>query len=75
MGRRTNDKPKGLVINYGEGGRATKWEGWQLKFYPYKKGGGVSAILKGRTKSFEVVLTWELKVLAILKGAQNVSTL
>ena len=43
-----------------------------MKFYPYKKGGGVEkvlALLKGRdTKSFEVVLKQELEVLAILMG-------
>ena len=44
-----------------------------MKFYPYKRGGGerkkVLAVLKGGgTKSFEVVLTWELEVLAIAMG-------
>ena len=42
------------------------------KFYPYKRGGEqkkVLAVLKGGgTKSFEVVLTWELEVLAIVMG-------
>ena len=41
---------KGLVINYGEGGGATKREGGggRVKFCPYKKGGGeVLAMLKG----------------------------
>ena len=33
------------------------------------------AMLKGGTTSFEVVLTLELEVLAIVKGAQNVSIL
>ena len=34
----------------------------QVKFYPYEKGGG------GGATSFEVVLTQELEVLAILMG-------
>ena len=51
-----------------------------MRFYSYqKRGGGVGTIavskLKGGAKSFEIVLTWELDVLAILKGAQNVCTL
>ena len=63
----------GLVTNYGEGG-ATKWQVKQ------KRGGGnVLAVLKGGwgTTSFEVVLTWELEVLAIVMGggSQKVSTL
>ena len=61
----------GLVTNYGEGG-ATKWEGGgQVKFHPYEKWGvqKVLAMLKGGTKSFKVVLTRELEVLAILMGA------
>ena len=47
-----------------------------MKMYPLQKGRGakkVSAMLKGwkegGTKSVVVVLTWELKVLAISKGA------
>ena len=46
-----------MVTNYGEGGGATKREGGQLKFYPYKKGSEkVLAMLKGGdTKGFEVV--------------------
>ena len=49
-----------------------------MKFCPYKKREGgaekVLAILKaGGTTSFELVLTRELNVLAILKGAQTVS--
>ena len=47
-----------------------------MKFYPYKKkeGGGeegpkkVFTMLKGGNRSFGVVLTHELEVLAILKG-------
>ena len=31
---------KGPVINYREGGGATKQEGGGVKFYSYKKGGG-----------------------------------
>ena len=51
----------------GGGGGATKWEGWQVEFYPYKNGG---------TNSIGVVLTWELEVLAILNlGTQKSSTL
>ena len=35
----------------------------RVKFYPYKKGAEkVLAMLKGGTKSFEVVLTLELEV-------------
>ena len=37
-----------------------------MRFYPYiGRGGGVLAMLKGATKSFEVILPWELEVLAI----------
>ena len=46
-----------------------------MKFYPYKRKGEqifVLAVLKGGggsgTKSFEVVLTWELEILAIVIG-------
>ena len=47
-----------------------------MKFYPYKRGGGGVAGQSfshaegggGGTTSFEVVLTWELKALAIVKG-------
>ena len=54
-----------------------------MKFYPYEKGGGgaeqVLAMLKGGwggTTSFEVVLTQEFEVLAIVMGrAQTISTL
>ena len=45
--------------------------GGGVKFYPYKKGRAVLAVLKGGggdTKSFEVALTWELEVLAIVIG-------
>ena len=52
-----------MVTKYRDGGGG--------KFYPYKKGEGaekISAMLKGGTTSFEVVLTRELEVLAILKG-------
>ena len=67
---------KGLVTNNGEGGRATKREGGggQVKFYPCKEGGGglwksLSHAERGRgTTSFEVVLTRELEVLAIVMG-------
>ena len=45
----------------------------QVKFYPYKMGGGwgagnVLAILKGGTTRFRVVLTWVLEVLTIQQG-------
>ena len=47
---------KGLVTNYGEGEGATKREGGQVKFYPYKNGlEKVLAMLKGVTQSFEVI--------------------
>ena len=71
---------KGLVANYGERrgggvGLQNGRGGGQVKFYPYTKGGGgqiLLAMLKwgggGCTQSFEGVLTWELKVLAIVMG-------
>ena len=48
---------------------ATKWEGGSMGSFSHAEGGG--------GKRFEVVLTRELEVLAILMGggAQNVSTL
>ena len=52
-----------------------------MKFYLYKREGEWNffvAVLKGGggTKSFEVVLTWELEIIAIvIEGAQKVSTL
>ena len=41
-----------------------------MRFYPYKKGEAekVLAILKGRQTKFNVSLTQELEVIAILKG-------
>ena len=51
------------------GGGLQNRRGEQVKFYPYEKRGGaekVLAMLQGSTQSFEVVLTWELEVLAIL---------
>ena len=58
--------PKGPVIKYGEGGRGSEVLPLQ------KKGGGVGKVLAvlrgGDTTSFEVVLTQDLEVLAILKG-------
>ena len=61
---------KGPVINCGGGGGATKREGGGgVKLTLQKeKGGGGSAMLKGGTKRFGVVLKWELEVLAIRKG-------
>ena len=56
----------------GRGGGGYKTEGGgQVKFYPYKKGGGrksCSHAERGGTQTFEVVLTQELEVLAILMG-------
>ena len=72
---------KGVVINYREGGGAIKREQGQVRFYPYKKRGGGRKSFRhaelGAQQSFEVVLTQEFEVLAILigGGAQNVSTL
>ena len=45
---------------------------WQMKFYPYEKGSGrffYSHAERGGTSSSEVVSTWELEVLVILKWA------
>ena len=59
----------GVFTNYGEEG-ATKREAGQLKFYPYKP------YWKGDRKSFGVVFTQKLGVLAILEGeTQKVFTL
>ena len=60
----------GVVINYREGGYKAGG-GQKSSFTPNKKGAGVvkvSAMLKrgGGTTSFEIVLTWELDVLARL---------
>ena len=63
-----------MVTNYGEGGGGLQngRGDWQVKFYPYKKKGGggrtsFSHAEGGRGRnSFEVVLTRELEVLAIL---------
>ena len=60
-----------MVTNYGEGA-ATKREGGggHVKFYPYEKGGrgrkSFSHVKGGGTKSFGVVFTRWLEVLAIL---------
>ena len=58
---------KGLVINYGEGGYktggGTKKGGAGKGLSHAEEGGG-----GGGGTSFEVVLTWELEVLAILNG-------
>ena len=53
---------EGVVTKYGDGGLQNGGEG--VKFYPYKK---------GDRKSSAVVLTRELEVSSILKGAQKVS--
>ena len=63
---------KGLVTKYGEGGG-----GGASEVLPLPKGGAekVLAMLKGGggggTTSFEVVLTWELEVLAIVMGVRE----
>ena len=58
----------GLVTNYGEGGGGYKTVVGASEVLPLQKRGG-------DTTSFEVVLTWELEVLAIVMGgAQKVST-
>ena len=66
---------KGVVTNYGEGGGLQNWRGGQVEFTPTKKGGGrisfshaVGGGGGGGTHFFRVVLTRELKVLAILMG-------
>ena len=44
-----------LVTNYGEGGGLQNGRGGQVKFYPYKRGGGaekVLAVLKVGHKKF-----------------------
>ena len=50
---------KGLVTNYGEGGGGLQnGGGGHVKFYPYKKGGGLKkfeTMLRGGTKSLGVV--------------------
>ena len=52
-----------------------KTGGGQVKFYPYKKGGGaergLTMLKAGATKSVEVVLTQELKVVAIVMGVER----
>ena len=62
---------KGLVTNYGEGGLQNGRGGGKWSLTPTKGGGGaenVLAMLKGGTKSFEVGLTRELEVWAIVMG-------
>ena len=72
---------KGLVTNYGGGGGGLQNGRGACEVLPLRKRGGaeqVLAMLKGGgTTSFEVVLTRELEVLAIVMGggAQKVSTL
>ena len=53
----------------GRGGYKTG-RGVASEVLPLQKGGAekVLAMLKGGTTSFEVVLTWELEVLAIVMG-------
>ena len=55
----------------GGGGLQNGRGGGQVKFYPYKKGGGEKRFSHpegGCTKGFGVVLTRELEVLTILEG-------
>ena len=66
-----------MVINYGEGGGATKREGGGVKFYPYRKkcvggGGGHAEWGGGRHKMCVVVLTQELDVHPLKRGTQKV---
>ena len=68
----------GLVTDNGKGGLQTAGGGGVSEVLPLQKKGG--AVLKGGggTTSCEVVLTWELEILAIViggGGAQKVSTL
>ena len=69
---------KGPVVDNGVGGGGYK-TGGQVMFYPYRRKGGGKGLTHaegvGGTQRFEVVLTRELEVLAILKGVQKVSTL
>ena len=76
----------GLVTNNreGEGGGATNGRrGGVSEILPLQKKGGAGFFFScaewggGGTNSFEVVLTWELEILAIVigGGAQKVSTL
>ena len=60
---------KGLVTNYGEG-PAKQEGGGASEVYPYRKWGHKKLLpcLRGGTKSFELVLTQELEVLAIVMG-------
>ena len=66
---------KGVGTNYGKGAglQNGRGGGTQVKFYPYKKGGrqNLSHAEGVGTKSFEVVLTRELEVLAILMGGRS----
>ena len=43
--------------------------------YPYKRGGGCRQSFSRAEGGFEIVLTWELEVLAMLIEAQQVFTL
>ena len=59
---------KGLVTTYGEGGLQNGRGAYEI--LPRRKGGAenVLAMLEWGTNSFGVVSTWQLEVLAILKG-------
>ena len=75
----------GLVTNNREGGLQTAGGGGVSEVLPLQKEGGAEFCFSraeggggGSTKSCEVVLTWELEILAIVirgGGAQKVSTL
>ena len=70
---RTCIQDKGPVIKYWEGGGYNAGEG-KFSFAPTRSvcvGGGAD-VLAMLTKRVEVVLTQELEVVAILKGAQKV---
>ena len=61
----------GLVTNNGEGGLQTAGGGGVSEVLPLQKKGGADFLFSraeggGGTKSCEVVLTWELEILAIV---------
>ena len=68
-----------LITGTGGGG-GDKMAGWGQVFTPTKEGGAEKSLSRaegeGGTKSFKVVLTWVVEVLAmVMGGAQKVSTL
>ena len=64
-----------IVLNIGSGGLQNRKGGVHVKFNPYRTlGGGERSCCHGEgvgQKSFEIVLMWELEVLAILKGGRK----